>query len=300
MESQSTSVENTVVVTLTNEGYYHRATRTIIDIRSRGEWTGDLVLITVGFDAPTTFLDFYSVIPFRVEHIDTTALLEKYSRCSIRPTCDNREYGKLTQWDKFYVFHKWFARWNKVVYLDAGLRVLDQIAYLTELDCRGALLAPDDAPEYDTEKRFGGIIETDRNTPVIVDLFEEYSLDILKERYFLNCIWVYDTALLQTITMEECVATMNRYPICRCNEMTIMNLLFTFKYKVWRPFPAFVTVKPRTNMTVAEDTGIIEVDAVDQKRLFGWTEHDRDYGHHTTWRDFCFLKYPSTLPFTNE
>jgi len=297
MESSRTATESTVVVTLTNEGYFHRAQRTIIDIRSRGEWTGDLVLITVDFDAPTNFLDFYRVIPFRVKHVDTSILLEKYSRYPIRPTCDNREYAKLTQWDKFYVFHKWFARWSKVVYLDAGLRVLDRISYLTELDCRGALLAPDDAPTYDTEKRFGGIIETDRNTPVVNELLAEYSLDILKARYFLNCIWVYDTALLQSITMEECVDTMNRYPICRCNEMTIMNLLFTFKYKVWRPFPEFVTVVPRSNPAFVDtDTRIIEV-REDQKRLFGWTEHDRDYGHHTTWRDFCFLKYPSTLPF---
>jgi hypothetical protein len=57
-----------------------------------------------------------------------------------------------------------------------------------------------------------------------------------------------------------------------------MNLIFTFKHKVWRPFPEF---------------------ASNGKRLFGWTEYDRDYGYGT-WRNFCFLKYPSTINFECE
>jgi hypothetical protein len=139
-------------------------------------------------------------------------------------------------------------------------------------------MAQDDAPAYDTCKRFGGIIETDRNPEVVDRLFQEYDRDILTQRYFLNCIWMYDTALLSQITVQELVDTMNKYPICRCNEMTVMNLLFTFKYKVWKPFPDFVQ---------------------GPKRLFGWTERDRDYGN-ASWCDFCFLKYPTTLTFECE
>lgn len=119
--------------------------------------------------------------------------------------------------------------------LDAGLRVLDRIQILADLPCKGVLMAPDDAAGYDTEKRFGGIIETDRN-PIVGKLFQEYDKSIMQERYFLNCIWMYDTALLKTISFEELVHAMNTYPICRCNEMTIMNLIFTFKYRVWKPF----------------------------------------------------------------
>ena len=80
---------------------------------------------------------------------------------------------------------------------------------------------------------------------------------------------------------KELEDAMNKYPICRCNEMTIMNLLLTFRYKLWKPFPDFCVSKPN-------------------KRLFGWTEHDRDYGLHTTWRDFCYIKYPSTINFDCE
>jgi hypothetical protein len=270
----------TVVVTITDQGYYPKAKRTIMDVRSRGEWTGDLVLLTVGFDAPRNFVDYYNVTCMRVEHIPTDDVVEKYRNNPIRPTCDNREFTKLTQWDKFHVFGAVFKHWDRVIFLDAGLRVFDKIQYLADLPCEGAIMAPDDAAPYDNDKRFGGIIETDRNPEVIERLFKEYDPSILKERYFLNCIWMYDTSLITPNLFSELVRSMNDYPICRCNEMTIMNLLFTFKYNVWKPFPEWIE-NPR-------------------KRLFGWTEQDRNYGTHATWRDFCFLKYPFGINFDCE
>jgi hypothetical protein len=264
-----------VVVTLTDQAYFHKAKRTIMDVRSRGAWDEDVVLITVGFNAPPNFLDYYSVFPMRVEHIDTSTLLDAYRNNPLRPTCDDRETKKLTQWDKFYVFHEQFRKWDRVIYLDAGLRVFGAIENLANLPCDGVLLAPDDAAAYDNCKRFGGIIETDRNPSAVERLFTEYPRSILDERYFLNCIWMYDTALLSKVSIMDLITAMNTYPICRCNEMTIMNLLFTFKHRLWRPFP--------------------EHCADQRTRLFGWTERDRDYGPYTTWRDFCFLKYPSTI-----
>jgi hypothetical protein len=272
-----------VVVTLTDSGYYHKVKRTIADIRSRGEWTEDVVLITVGFDAPQNFLDFYRVIPFRIEHVDTSYLLEQYRICPIRPTCDNREFTKLTQWDKFAVFDQWFKQWNRVIFFDAGLRIVDSIHYLADLPCEGVFMAPDDCAPYDETGVFSKIIEVDRNPLAVERLFKEYPQDILKRRYFLNCIWMYDTALLNTITFSDLVQAMNHYPICRCNEMTIMNLLFTMKHNVWRPFPEWVEDK-----------------SGQKKRLFGWSECNDHYGHHNTWRNFCFLKYALTINFECE
>lgn len=267
-----------VVVTLTDLGYFHKAKRTIMDARLRGEWKEEIVLITVGFNAPKNWLDFYNVIPFRVEPIDKSALLEHYRTHPLRPTCDDRETKKLTQWDKFYVFHPWFKQWNRVIYVDAGLRIFSKIEHLASLPCEHTFLAPDDAPEYDQTKRFHAMLELDRNPQIANDFFKEYNPQILQERYFLNCIWMYDTVLLDIIHMEEMIQKMNQYPICRCNEMTIMNLIFTFTYRVWKPFPSHTLENPRM-------------------RLFGWTEHDRDYGPYTTWRDFCFLKYPTSISF---
>jgi hypothetical protein len=262
----------TVVVTLTDVGYFSRAKRTIIDIRSRGEWTGDIVLITVGFDPSQNFLDYYNVTQKRVEHINTDSLIQQYNQYPLKTVGDDRHLLKLSQWDKFYVFDDYFRQWDKVIFFDAGLRIFDKISILDNIDCTGQIMAPDDAASYDNEKRFRLMMELDANPPATEKLWEEYSKDILEGRYFLNCIWVYDTSLLNICKMSEMIEAMNKFTFCRCNEMTIMNLLFTFKNKVWKPFPEF-------------ENG---------KRLFGWIEYDRNYGN-CTWRDFCFIKYPCTI-----
>jgi hypothetical protein len=265
---------DTVVVTLTDANYFSKAKRTIMDVRSRGEWRGDLVLITVGFNAPKNFLDYYDVIQRRVEHINLDNLMDQYRKFPLKTIEDSRHLLKVTQWDKFYVFDNWFKNWEKVIFFDAGLRVLDKISILDNIPCEDKLLAPDDVAPYDTKKRFKAMIELTANPTVTKNLFEEYSKDILEERYFLNCIWVYDTSILNLCDMTHLIEAMNKYPICRCNEMSIMNLLYTFKHRVWKPFPDFT------------ENG---------KRLFGWVEYDRDYGPGKTWRDFCFMKYPATI-----
>jgi hypothetical protein len=263
----------TTVVVLTDINYYSKAKRTIIDVRTRGKWKKDIVLITIGFDASRNFLDYYDIIPKRFESINTDKLVKEYQQFPLKTVGDGRHLVKLSQWNKFYVFDEWFLQWDKVIYLDAGLRVFDKISYLDELRWEGKLLAPDDVPSYSTQ-RFGDILEMNANPTAAQLLLEEYSQDILKSRYFLNCIWVYDTSLIKLCKVSEMIDAMNKYPICRCNEMCIMNLFFTFKYKVWQPFPDFIT---------------------SGKRLFGWTENDRDYGPFKTWRDFCYIKYPHTI-----
>ena len=269
----------TVVVTLTDKDYYPRAKRTIIDIRTRGQWTGDIVLVTIGFHASQNFLDFYQVTEKQFEPISTTYLLEQYRKYPLQTVSDNRHLNKVAQWNKFYLFDEWFTQWRRIIFMDAGLRVFDSIQYLLELPFEGKLYAPDDLPKYNTQEGFGRIMELPANPPATEKLFQEYSKDIVQQRYFLNCIWVYDSSLLSQCSKKDLLDAMNEYPICRCNEMTTMNLLFTFKHKVWEPFPEF---------------------ASNGKRLFGWTEHDRDYGPFTTWRDFCFIKYPSTIQFDCE
>jgi hypothetical protein len=264
---------NTAVVILTDRNYFSRAKRTIIDVRTKGKWLGDLVLITIGFDASKNFIDFYEVIPKRFEHINTDYLVSQYTQHPLKTIEDKRHLLKLSQWNKFYVFDEWFLQWNKIIYLDAGLRVFDKIAYLDNLSCEGKLLAPDDVPACGVQ-RFEAMLEMNANPAAAGALLTEFSADILKQRYFLNCIWVYDTSLIRNCNVQQLIETMNKYPICRCNEMTIMNLIFTFKLKAWEPFPEFIS---------------------SGKRLFGWIENDRDYGPYKTWRDFCFIKYPYTI-----
>ena len=111
----------TVVVTLTDKDYYPRAKRTIIDIRTRGQWTGDIVLVTIGFHASQNFLDFYQVTEKQFEPISTTYLLEQYRKYPLQTVSDNRHLNKVAQWNKFYLFDEWFTQWRRIIFMDAGL-----------------------------------------------------------------------------------------------------------------------------------------------------------------------------------
>jgi hypothetical protein len=69
---------------------------------------------------------------------------------------------------------------------------------------------------------------------------------------------------------------MNKYTCCRTNEMAIMNLFLTFKYKLWEPFPFYIGGK---------DTN---------KILFDWCELNNAGTH---WKNYCYIKYPVTISF---
>jgi hypothetical protein len=262
---------DTVVITLCDKSYYSKAKRTIEEIRTKGCWGGSIGLITVDFSADIEFLKKWDVTEYSVNHISTDNLVRQLKAHPIRPMADNRHFGKLYQWDKFYVFSNYFRAWKRVVFLDAGLRIVNTIQPLLDLPWKGRFLAPDDSAPYDNGNRFQCQLDLAANLDVTESLFSVYPRSILTEKYFLNCMFVYDTDLLEKVSFQEFVDAMNAYPICLCNEMVIMNLFFTFKLGVWEPFP----LRVGTNY------------------LFSWCENNyRDTPH---WSKFHFMKYPSTL-----
>ena len=90
----------------------------------------------------------------------------------------------------------------------------------------------------------------------------------------LNCIWIYDTFILNLCDKKQLIEAMNKYTFCKTNEMGIMNLLYNFKYNLWESFP---------------------VKASNEKFLFDWCELNQNY--YTTWREYCYIKYPVTIHF---
>jgi len=255
--------KDTVVVTLCDTGYFPKAKRTIDEVRNKGGWAGDVVLIAVDFQPE----DIPGVQLFCVTHVDTSELVRNLRTHPIRPMEDNRHLGKLYQWDKLQVFRKEFANWKRVVFVDAGIRVFRSLEPLLSLSWRDSLLAPDDSDPYDNGRRFRVQLDLDANPVATKRFFDSFPSSILNRSYFLNCMFVYDTALLNRVSYEDMVRFMNDYPICMCNEMGIMNLVFTFKLGVWKPFPQ----------------------KVGSAYLFGWSESN--YIEHPPADAFHFLKY---------
>lgn len=259
---------STVFITLCDESYYPKARRTITELKTNGLWYGDVVLMAIDFEPePIPGVQIH-----RTQHMDVDKLLAQWKEHPIRPMDDNRHFGKIYQWDKLQVFKPFFRSWDRVVFLDAGLRVFDSVAPLLALNWKGKFLAPDDSDPYDNGARFRIQLDLEANPEITQLLLTEYSESILDGHYFLNCMFMFDTSLLEMVTFEEMETAMNKYPICMCNEMGIMNLFFTFKLGVWQPFPQ----------------------CVNNKYLFGWCESN--YREQPDWSSFHFMKYPRSAP----
>lgn len=273
--------DSTAFVLVSDYGYFSKAKKTIIDLRTVGKWEGDIVLVTIDFNLNKNFSDFYNVQEKKFPTIN-----QKHDLCSFLnyspflDTIDGREISKLNQWEKLHVFDEYFKKWKRIVFLDAGLRVLHNVHdSILKLDYRNSFLAPDDGGNYVNLPNPDKLFKTQVSHTYYKRLHDSLNSfggkDILEESYFLNCIWVYDTSILDICSKQEMVDGILLHPICKTNEMTMMNLFIHFKHRLWKRFP-------------------VRVDET-SKILFEWSEFNNP--QESTWRDYCFIKYPHSITF---
>ena len=265
-------MNNTTVVIVTDQAYFWKAKVTINDLRTVGQWIGSIVLIILDFDLDEEYINSNNIIPKKFDHIDKTHLIKEIGPNGF-PDSDKRELYKLNQWEKLHVFDEYFLQWERVIFLDAGLRVLDDIKYILELDYKNKILAPIDGKQLVVDPNSIFKHQLDHSIPDKIDLIKtDFGENIFEQHHMLNCMWVYDTNILKICNKQQLIWAMNKYPVCRTNEMGIMNLLFHFKYGLWEKFPPL---------------------ASNGKYLFEWCELNNNF--HTTWQNYCFIKYPITI-----
>jgi hypothetical protein len=259
--------ESTAFVTLCDAGYLRKAHQTIKDLRTRGQWKGDIVLIAVDFAPPADFLMSYNVQVVSFPRFDLSSYVATLrTRPFSRPTDDGREYTKLTQWEKLHVFDPFFKRWDRIIWVDAGLRVLDSVEHVLAVPWRGRIVAPDDTAGK--SHRFSAAVELTQWPEALREVQDRYNVR-LEDRYFLNCFWIMDTAL--PVEVADFLALLE-YPIWRHNEMGVMNALLHFKHGLWSTLPSATT---------------------HGKMLFAWS--DVDFRKH--WDKFVLIKYPVSIKF---
>ena len=154
--------------------------------------------------------------------------------------------------------------------------MLEDVKYLLELDYKGHILGPNDAaPYFQSDKIFKHQLSYDNSE--IIDLIKsDFGEDIFNSQHMLNCMWIYDTSILKICNKTQLIEAMNKYTACKTNEMGVMNLLFHFKYHLWKEFP---------------------LKASNGKFLFEWCESNHPF--HTTWKDYCFIKYSCQIFLNN-
>lgn len=166
---------STVFVTLCDSGYFYRARQTIKDLRTRGAWLGDIVLITVDFTPDADFLASNNVRAVSFPRFDMTAYVEKIRATPFtRPTDDGRELKKVVQWEKLHTFEPYFNKWERVIWLDAGLRILDNVKYILEVDWRGKFVCHDDT--HERSHRFSAALQIEKHPTVLAELQTNYNV----------------------------------------------------------------------------------------------------------------------------
>lgn len=259
----------TAVVLVTDQGYLPKAERTLNDLRTRGEWHGHIVLIPVGFSPTDDLIARYNLQIAQFPRIPIEGFLQAVrERPFVIPTCDGREFTKTAQWEKLHAFDSWFwDRYERIIYIDAGSRIVNPIAPILALDWRGKFICPDDSPEGE-RKYFKNQLEL-VNRPDELGAFDQAYPCALESAYFLNCIWIYDTSL--KFEKQWFVDLIAKYPIWKTNEMCVMNVVIAFDKKLWTPMPLY--------------------DDQSKRILFDWTER---HGRAST--DYIVLKYPRYVP----
>jgi len=135
-------MDSTAFVIVSCSNYLYRAKRTIIDLHSKGQLLGDIVIIALGnLNLNQNFIDFYNISITQFPEIkEKNELLKVLNYSNFPDTIDGIETKSTKQWESY------FKKWNRIISLDAGLRVLDNVHNgILKLDYKNSFLAPDDS-----------------------------------------------------------------------------------------------------------------------------------------------------------
>jgi len=274
---------NTVVVVLSDLNYIEKANETVKEIRNpkRGDWKKDIVFISVDFDLDPSFIEKYFIIEKKFPRVDISELQKKLLNKGYSNS-DGREFDKTVQWEKIHVFDEYFKSWDKVIYFDVGFSIYDKIEYLEDIDCKNTFVAPNDCGYHndrdgkDKNKLLLELFDTKTHEEDFERFVKENDINDLKKEYFCNCMFMFDTKILDKIKKTEIIYYTNRYALWLFNEMTIMNFFIITKYNIYKELPS----RNKNN-----------------KYLYAWCEYDLQ---NTTFYDYCYVKYSYNSKFSNN
>lgn len=220
----------TTLLLVCNRAYLKKALTTIIELRTIGRYWGKITLL-VGDDLresiPLLERLILRIRPIYMPDIDRSRQLAAIKN---NKGLSGIEISKGFQYHKMYVFHSFFKAYERVLYLDAGMRVMHPIQPILQLDCSKTLRAHSDSfPDY--AWTLGGQFN-------FLD-FPEKSVEIagvveLESDYFQTTLMLYDTSIIEEKTFEYLTTLLDRFPNSRTNEQGIMNL-WALPRKLWTP-----------------------------------------------------------------
>lgn len=221
----------TCIVTYTNQDFIEKVRGTIFELRTIGNYDGDIVVI-VGDDLkdnPPYLHDGVTVKYF--PEIEREEYFQKLREKPITVGLDNPETNKPFLWHKLYTFHQYFKQWDKCLCLDGGMRIFKPIDKILNLDCKGKFLAHSDAyPTY--EWRLYDQFDQVQFPEIYEDLQNEFDLNI---DYFQTTMYMFNTNIIEDNTFDTLVELSKKYFTSKTSDQGLVNLYFNNKkyYNIW-------------------------------------------------------------------
>lgn len=222
-----------VVVLVCNKLYFEKLKITLNQLRIIGKWLGDIALIHGEDILPDEILDLKKnkliTEAFLVPEFDTTQIVNKRKMYNISGT-DGRIFTKCFQYHKIYVFSTFMKKWEKILYIDTGMIILDDINIFFTLDTSNSILAHSDAyPTYNWKLHTQFDV---RSVPVLTQELSNYCE--LNSDYFQTTMLYFDSAIITDNTCDELIKLSNYFFNSLTNEQGIMNIYFNGIHKLWK------------------------------------------------------------------
>ena len=261
-----------VIALMCNSTQIDRVAKTIHQIRTRGQYDGDIVLF-FDEDLPRFepiklefYKEKYNLILKEFPKIDNSRMTDVLNRATQDWGYDAK--SKLFILHKFNVFDVYFKAWDKVFYIDAGMYIYHDLRRILDLDCSGTLLAhsncyPQNYFRWNLHHQFNL-----NNEPEIVKkLYENFDMNITDN--FQATTLLFDTRIIEENTLQTLIDLMNEYPISKAVDQGTLCLYFICMRNLWKPMPL-----------------------MDKKGFLYdfWERFDYKYN------DYVMLKYPRTDP----
>ena len=214
-----------------NQKYFSKFVETCTDLVTNGKYKGDICLV-IGDDLRNNNLLNHKIIQ------DNNIIIKYFPEIKFSPEFyqvnnnlknDGRNITKKFQWHKLHLFNTYFKKWSGIFYIDCGMKILDNIKPMLELDYHNKLLAHSDAyPTY--ERKLSEQFDNSKKNIYNV-LSKKYNLNI---DYFQTGILFYDTSIIDNNTFDDLLKIALEYPISNTNEQGIMNIYFNCQKKIWK------------------------------------------------------------------
>jgi len=239
-------MEDNCVVLVSNFAYFYRTFKTIQELRTIGNYSDTVVLITdnnsiLELTNNSLFYDFikkYFVTLKTFENIDLTNILDKIKKKPFKQSIDGRELTKTFQWHKIHLFDIYFKQWKNIFYMDSGMNIYKPIDPFWEIlneYGNDVLLA-----HSDTYPMFKNNYKDQFDIESYPDIFKELEnlIDLTCDN-FQSTILLFNSNIIQKNTKNDLICLSNKFHISRTNEQGIMNIYFNGIYKLWEPLPVY-------------------------------------------------------------